>query len=133
MSVCGSSRHGFDQKKMLRARPRLRISVGWWSHASLSHLRAFEGISRQVLPKNSVFWSTPGYPSALGIVKGGVVEFTLGRGLCGVNGGLDVALDAVGRRGRLITLHIVPTSDEELRWCRFREFSSSQKGYPVSV
>lgn len=39
---------------------------------------------------------------------------SLGRRLGGVNGGLDVALDAVGRRGRLITLHIVPTSDKEL-------------------
>jgi hypothetical protein len=58
-------------------------------------------------------------------------EFTLGRRLGGVNGGLDVALDAVGRRGRLITLHIVPTSDKELRWFRFREFNS-RKGAPFS-
>ena len=59
------------------------------------------------------------------------VEFTLGRRLGGVNGGLDVALDAVGRRGRLITLHIVPTSDKELQWFRFREYSS-RKGAPSS-
>lgn len=84
------------------------------THFPAFHVRFFSDFYFSSLPKDiRVHWEFLSWG----------VEFTLSRRLGGVNGGLDVALDAVGRRGRLITLHIVPTSDKELRWFRFREYS----------